>query len=173
VKEEYQYSETVFHAADKAPATLVSLIGKNQYTRCAKDIYYFSQVRYCQLGVVFVWTMGWERSWILDQALNVEEIGCFNLCIICSGIFWLWLVNISLTGEEWVAYWFVGGRTLQATVCMKQLAYSLLEMTLLATFPELHDLVLDVRSSVMWHASDTSYTLPARVVRHSHHIFKT
>jgi sorting nexin-13 len=32
---------------------------------------------------------------------------------------------------------------------MKQLAYSLLEMTLLATFPELHDLVLDVRSSVM------------------------
>lgn len=38
---------------------------------------------------------------------------------------------------------------LQATVCMKQLAYSLLEMLLLATFPELHDLVLDVRSSVM------------------------
>ncbi|KAG0586098.1 hypothetical protein KC19_2G064000 [Ceratodon purpureus] len=64
---------------DKAPATLVSLIGKNQYTRCAKDIYYFSQ----------------------------------------------------------------------ATVCMKQLAFSLLEMLLLATFPELHDLVLDVRSSVM------------------------
>ena len=34
-------------------------------------------------------------------------------------------------------------------MCMKQLAYSLLEMLLLATFPELHDLILDVRSSVM------------------------
>ncbi|XP_024400310.1 uncharacterized protein [Physcomitrium patens] len=63
---------------DKAPATLVSLIGKKQYVRCAKDIYYFSQ----------------------------------------------------------------------ASVCMKQLAYNLLETVLLATFPELHDLILDVRSSV-------------------------
>ena len=34
-----------FGPADKAPAPLVSLIGKNQYTRCAKDIYYFSQVQ--------------------------------------------------------------------------------------------------------------------------------
>ncbi|XP_024394619.1 uncharacterized protein [Physcomitrium patens] len=64
---------------DKAPATLVSIIGKKQYTSCANDIYYFSQ----------------------------------------------------------------------ASVCMKQLAYNLLETALLATFPELHDLVLDVRSTVI------------------------
>ncbi len=37
---------------------------------------------------------------------------------------------------------------MQSTVCVKQLAYSLLEMLLLATFPELHDLLLDVRSGV-------------------------
>lgn len=37
---------------------------------------------------------------------------------------------------------------LQSAVCVKHLAYSLLEMLVLATFPELHDLVLDVRSSV-------------------------
>ncbi|CAM6069457.1 unnamed protein product, partial [Sphagnum tenellum] len=59
---------------DRAPATLVNLIGKKQYTRCATDIYNFSQ----------------------------------------------------------------------STVCIKQLSYSLLEMLLLATFPELQDLLLDV-----------------------------
>jgi sorting nexin-13 len=63
---------------DRAPAALVNLIGKKQYTRCATDIYNFSQ----------------------------------------------------------------------STVCVKQLAYSLLEMLLLSTFPELHDLLLDVRSGV-------------------------
>ncbi|CAM6023362.1 unnamed protein product [Sphagnum balticum] len=63
---------------DRAPAALVNLIGKKQYTRCATDIYNFSQ----------------------------------------------------------------------STVCVKQLAYSLLEMLLLATFPELHNLLLDVRSGV-------------------------
>jgi sorting nexin-13 len=61
---------------DRAPATLVNLIGKKQYTRCATDIYNFSQ----------------------------------------------------------------------STVCIKQLSYSLLEMLLLATFPELQDLLLDVHS---------------------------
>lgn len=63
---------------EKAPTPLVSLIGKKQYTRCAKDIYYFSQ----------------------------------------------------------------------STVCVKQLTYGLLEMLLVQTFPELHDLILNVRSSV-------------------------
>eukprot|EP00249_Psilotum_nudum_P022034 c28347_g1_i1 orf=791-4057(+) len=62
-----------------APTALVSLIGKRQYTRCAKDIYYF----------------------------------------------------------------------LQSTVCLKQLAYSLLEVLLNATFPELNSLVLDVRQGII------------------------
>jgi sorting nexin-13 len=31
---------------DRAPAALVNLIGKKQYTRCATDIYNFSQVGY-------------------------------------------------------------------------------------------------------------------------------
>jgi len=35
---------------------------------------------------------------------------------------------------------------MQSTVCIKQLSYSLLEMLLLATFPELQDLLIDVHS---------------------------
>ncbi|KAK9071170.1 hypothetical protein SSX86_009738 [Deinandra increscens subsp. villosa] len=57
-----------------APSTLVSLIGHNQYKRCAKDIYYF----------------------------------------------------------------------LQSDVCLKQLAYGLLELVIITVFPELHDIVTDV-----------------------------
>ncbi|KAI3789364.1 hypothetical protein L2E82_02157 [Cichorium intybus] len=57
-----------------APSTLVSLIGHNQYKRCAKDVYYF----------------------------------------------------------------------LQSTVCLKQLAYGLLELVIITVFPELHDIVTDV-----------------------------
>eukprot|EP01018_Ginkgo_biloba_P016155 Gb_15275 [translate_table: standard] len=34
---------------------------------------------------------------------------------------------------------------LQSTVCVKQLAYSILELLLITTFPELHDLVCDIR----------------------------
>jgi hypothetical protein len=30
--------------AEKAPTAVVNLIGRKQYARCAKDIYYFSQV---------------------------------------------------------------------------------------------------------------------------------
>lgn len=36
--------------AEKAPTAVVNLIGRKQYARCAKDIYYFSQVRACQLS---------------------------------------------------------------------------------------------------------------------------
>ncbi|KAI3774756.1 hypothetical protein L1987_49318 [Smallanthus sonchifolius] len=57
-----------------APTTLVSLIGHNQYKRCAKDVYYF----------------------------------------------------------------------LQSEVCLKQLAYGLLELVIITVFPELHDIVTDV-----------------------------
>lgn len=57
-----------------APTTLVSLIGHNQYKRCAKDVYYF----------------------------------------------------------------------LQSSVCLKQLAYGLLELVIITVFPELHDVVTDV-----------------------------
>ncbi|XP_052201840.1 uncharacterized protein LOC127807780 [Diospyros lotus] len=57
-----------------APAPLVSLIGRKQYRRCAKDIHYF----------------------------------------------------------------------LQSTVCLKQLAYEILELILKSAFPELGDIVLDV-----------------------------
>lgn len=35
---------------------------------------------------------------------------------------------------------------LQSTVCMKQLAYSLLELLLTTIFPELHDLICDIRN---------------------------
>lgn len=56
-----------------APSTLVSLIGHNQYKRCAKDVYYF----------------------------------------------------------------------LQSAVCLKQLAYGLLELVIITVFPELHDIVTD------------------------------
>ncbi|CAM6107993.1 unnamed protein product [Calypogeia fissa] len=61
---------------DRAPAGLVSLIGRKQYQRCAKDLFFF----------------------------------------------------------------------LQSAVCLKQLTYSLLELLLLATFPELQDTVLEVRN---------------------------
>ncbi|OVA15447.1 Phox homologous domain [Macleaya cordata] len=57
-----------------APTALVSLIGHKQYTRCAKDLYYF----------------------------------------------------------------------LQSNICVKQLAYGMLELILVSVFPELQDLVLDV-----------------------------
>ncbi|THU49820.1 hypothetical protein C4D60_Mb06t13610 [Musa balbisiana] len=57
-----------------APTALVSLIGSNQYRRCARDIYYFSQ----------------------------------------------------------------------STICIKQLAYSMLEMVLVSVFPELRDVMLDI-----------------------------
>lgn len=56
---------------DNAPAALVGLVGRKEYERCARDIYFF----------------------------------------------------------------------LQSTVCMKQLAYGLLELLLLAAFPELDDIV--------------------------------
>ncbi|KAF5787034.1 putative Phox domain, sorting nexin, PX domain superfamily [Helianthus annuus] len=59
-----------------APTTLVSLIGHNQYKRCAKDVYYF----------------------------------------------------------------------LQSDVCLKQLAYGLLEQVIITVFPELHDIVTDVNA---------------------------
>jgi len=35
---------------------------------------------------------------------------------------------------------------LQSTVCVKQLAYSLLELLLITIFPELHDLICDIRN---------------------------
>lgn len=35
----------LFKFLDGAPATLVSLIGHKQYRRCARDLYYFLQVR--------------------------------------------------------------------------------------------------------------------------------
>lgn len=60
-----------------APSTLVSLIGHNQYKRCAKDVYYF----------------------------------------------------------------------LQSAVCLKQLAYGLLELVIITVFPELHDIVTDVHEN--------------------------
>lgn len=37
---------------------------------------------------------------------------------------------------------------LQSSVCVKQLTYSLLEMLLTNAFPELHDIVQDVHSSI-------------------------
>jgi hypothetical protein len=43
--------------ADRAPATLVNLIGKKQYTRCATDIYNFSQVGHHALGWEFFWSI--------------------------------------------------------------------------------------------------------------------
>ncbi|CAL9119164.1 unnamed protein product [Musa textilis] len=62
-----------------APTALVSLIGSNQYRRCARDIYYFSQ----------------------------------------------------------------------STICIKQLAYSMLEMVLVSVFPELRDVMLDIHDKAL------------------------
>ncbi|PPR85899.1 hypothetical protein GOBAR_AA34789 [Gossypium barbadense] len=59
---------------DGAPTTLVSLIGKKQYRRCARDIYFFTQ----------------------------------------------------------------------STICMKQLAYAILELVIISVFPELQDLMVDL-----------------------------
>ncbi|XP_060961155.1 uncharacterized protein LOC133031664 isoform X1 [Cannabis sativa] len=67
---------------DGAPTTLVSLIGHKQYRRCAKDIYYFTQV---------------------------------------------------------------------STVCIKQLGYAILELSLVSVFPELRNLVLDVHEKMRVH----------------------
>ncbi|KAH9299979.1 hypothetical protein KI387_011562, partial [Taxus chinensis] len=36
---------------------------------------------------------------------------------------------------------------LQSSVCVKQLAYSLLELLLITMFPELHDIVLDIHGN--------------------------
>ncbi|WOL02316.1 hypothetical protein Cni_G11035 [Canna indica] len=66
-----------------APATLVSLIGSNQYRRCARDIYYF----------------------------------------------------------------------LQSTICIKQLAYSMLEMVVVSVFPELQDVVLEIHAKARMQSS--------------------
>jgi len=35
-------------SAEKAPTAVVNLIGRKQYARCAKDIFYFSQVHALQ-----------------------------------------------------------------------------------------------------------------------------
>ncbi|KAK5838520.1 hypothetical protein PVK06_007250 [Gossypium arboreum] len=59
---------------DGAPTALVSLIGKKQYRRCARDIYFFTQ----------------------------------------------------------------------STICMKQLAYAILELVIISVFPELQDLMVDL-----------------------------
>lgn len=61
-----------------APATLVSLIGHNQYRRCAKDMYYF----------------------------------------------------------------------LQSSICVKQLAYGILELLLVSVFPEMRDVVEDIHKKM-------------------------
>ncbi|VFQ72138.1 unnamed protein product [Cuscuta campestris] len=61
-----------------APSALVSLIGKKQYKRCARDIYYF----------------------------------------------------------------------LQSTVCLKQVAYAILELVLVSIFPELRDIVKDIHEKM-------------------------
>jgi hypothetical protein len=46
--------------ADRAPATLVNLIGKKQYTRCATDIYNFSQV------VIMLWDGNFFEGFFLS-----------------------------------------------------------------------------------------------------------
>lgn len=37
---------------------------------------------------------------------------------------------------------------LQSTICVKQLAYAILELSLVSIFPELRDLVLDVHQTM-------------------------
>lgn len=36
---------TLCATADKAPAALVSLVGRKEYERCAQDVYFFLQVK--------------------------------------------------------------------------------------------------------------------------------
>eukprot|EP00268_Persea_americana_P040261 TRINITY_DN3993_c0_g1_i1.p1 TRINITY_DN3993_c0_g1~~TRINITY_DN3993_c0_g1_i1.p1 ORF type:complete len:836 (+),score=169.80 TRINITY_DN3993_c0_g1_i1:982-3489(+) len=69
-----------------APTALVSLIGHKQYSRCAKDIYYF----------------------------------------------------------------------LQSTVCLKQLAYCMLELLLVSVFPELRDVIRDIHEKANFQAAQGS-----------------
>lgn len=39
----------LFGTADKAPAAIVSLVGRKEYEQCAKDLYFFLQVTVLQV----------------------------------------------------------------------------------------------------------------------------
>lgn len=91
--------------SDGAPTALVSLIGHNQYKKCAKDIYYFLQVK----------------------SPNLLHYDSF----FSSPCHWHFIQ----------IYW-----KLQSTVCVKQLAYGILELLVISVFPELRELVLDIHA---------------------------
>ncbi|PNX76020.1 phox domain-containing protein [Trifolium pratense] len=58
---------------DGAPTTLVSLIGHNQYRRCARDIYYFSQqLAYAILELLLVSIFPEMRNVVLSVHENVN-----------------------------------------------------------------------------------------------------
>lgn len=60
--------------SDGAPTTLVSLIGHNQYRRCARDIYYFSQVKFLFHCCILL---------VQTSFLCFALIFCAKLTIVC------------------------------------------------------------------------------------------
>lgn len=96
---------------DGPPATLVGLIGYKQYRRCARDIYYFTQVEILS----FFFPHG------LVMLILVSYFHSISAVIICTYDF-----------------------ALQSAICIKQLAYAILERLLISVFPELRDLVMDL-----------------------------
>lgn len=78
---------------EKAPATIVSLVGQNEYKQCAEDLYFFLQVN---IPPVLSWELKFKYGvWLFEHCL------------------------------------------FQSSVCLKQLAFDLLELLLLSAFPEM------------------------------------
>lgn len=98
--------------SDGAPTTLVSLIGHKQYRRCARDIYYFTQVEFLSLSLSTMTTF----LFLFFTFRSFDFLHVF----ICNY------------------------HPLQSTICVKQLAYAILELVLMSVFPELRDLVMDI-----------------------------
>ena len=100
---------------DGAPAALVSLVGKKQYRKCAKDIYHFLQVH-----------------------ISIVVLGYFFLCMSSK---YPNLVRMHLNRDynTLIVFW------MQSTIFLKQLTYSVLETLLAAMFPELTALIIDIR----------------------------
>ncbi|KAL5975898.1 hypothetical protein ACLOJK_020226 [Asimina triloba] len=102
-------------SAVKAPAALVGLVGQKVYERCAQDIYYFLQ------GVC-------RGEHAMGKGNDVMEM--FRSQAIASGG-----VGFSLDLFLWVS----SGKS--SPLCLKQLAFDLLELLLLSAFPELDGVI--------------------------------
>ncbi|KAJ4827426.1 hypothetical protein Tsubulata_011077 [Turnera subulata] len=100
---------------DGAPTPLVSLVGYKQYRRCARDIFFFTQV----------------------EPLN----------ILCEQYQFLYISKVVVVTSK-LELTVKVSRNLQSTICVKQLAYAILEVVLLSIFPELRDVLLDLHEKM-------------------------